>query len=56
MKDSHGRWGVIDYHGDIVMPCRFDDEVNFDKNGVAKVKDDGKEYFINTKGEKVEIE
>ena len=55
MKDSHGRWGVIDCHGDIVVPCKFDDEVTFDKNGVAKVKKDGEEYFINTKGERVEI-
>lgn len=55
MKDTHGRWGVIDSHGDIVMSCRFDDEVKFDENGVAKVKEDGKEYFINTQGEKVEI-
>lgn len=55
MKDSHGRWGVIDCHGEIVVPCIFDDEVNFDKNGVAKVKKDGEEYYINTKGERVEI-
>lgn len=55
MKDSHGRWGVIDCHGDIVVPCKFDDEVPFDKNGVAKVKKDGEDYFINTKGERVEI-
>lgn len=55
MKDSHGRWGVIDCHGDIVVPCKFDDEVDFDKNGVAQVKKDGGEYFINTKGERVEI-
>ena len=37
------------------MPCKFDDEVTFDKNGVAKVKKDGEVYFINTKGERVEI-
>lgn len=55
MKDSHGRWGVIDCHGDIVVPCKFDDKVTFDINGVAKVKKDGEEYFINTKGERVEI-
>ena len=47
--------GVIDCHGDIVVPCKFDDEVAFDKNGVAKVKKDGEGYFINTKGERVEI-
>ena len=55
MKDSHGRWGVIDCRGDIVVPCKFDDKVTFDINGVAKVKKDGEEYFINTKGERVEI-
>lgn len=55
MKDSHGRWGVIDCHGDIVVPCKFDDKVTFDINGVAKVKKDGEEYYINTKGERVEI-
>lgn len=55
MKDSHGRWGVIDCHGDIVVPCKFDNEVAFDKNGVAKVEKDSEEYFINTKGERVEI-
>lgn len=55
MKDSHGRWGVIDCHGDIVVPCKFDDKVTFDINGVAKVKKDGEEYFINTKGERAEI-
>lgn len=29
--------------------------INNFQNGFAKVKKDGEEYFINTKGEKVEI-
>lgn len=31
------------------------DHINNLQNGFAKVKKDGEEYFINTKGEKVEI-
>ncbi len=53
MRDDNERWGVIDCHGEIVVPCEYDDNVIFDKNGIAKVKKDGKEYRINTKGERV---
>lgn len=37
-----------------IVPVLYDYINNF-QNGFAKVKKDGEEYFINTKGEKVEI-
>lgn len=51
MRDDHGRWGALDCNGAVVVHCKYDDEVLFDKSSVARVKKDGKEYTINTKGE-----
>jgi hypothetical protein len=47
-----GSWGYADLSGNIVIPLRFDFAGDFD-NGLARVSQGGKYFFINRKGEKI---
>ena len=48
-----GKWGFIVGTGDILIECIYDNAESF-LNGKAKVKKDGKEFFINTNGKCIE--
>ena len=50
MKDSNGKWGAIDAKGKVVIPCQYDRWFSFNKEGIANVKKDGKEFKIDTNG------
>ncbi|MBV9217612.1 MAG: WG repeat-containing protein [Acidobacteria bacterium] len=45
----HGWHGFIDSHGNEVIPARYD-SVEYFKNGKAKVKKDGREFYIDRDG------
>lgn len=49
-KDNE-KWGYIDHSGDTVIPCKFDKAYSFEKNGTAKVVQNGKEFRIYKNGE-----
>lgn len=38
MEDISGHWGAIDYQGNEIIPCKYDSQVIFDKNGIAEVE------------------
>jgi hypothetical protein len=48
-----GKYGFINSDAEIVIQPQFDDTDVIFKNGSVKVKKDGNEYMINTKGEKI---
>jgi hypothetical protein len=49
-----GKWGFVDNKGTLVVPLIYDGVVNgFNSEGLAKVKLNGEEFFINKSGEKV---
>lgn len=45
-----GKWGYVDETGKLVIPIIYEDVTSFE-NGKAYVKKDGKEGYINKKGE-----
>ncbi|MCB9197515.1 MAG: WG repeat-containing protein [Flavobacteriales bacterium] len=45
-----GKWGFVDIRGELVIPMLFDNAQNFDKRGQAKVEQNGREFYIDTKG------
>lgn len=47
-----GKWGYSDLNGNIVIPVIFDWVGSF-QNGKAKVKSEGREFFINKLGKEV---
>ena len=53
MRGHNGKWGAIDANGQVVIPCEYDSFIVFDENGVDRVKKDGEEFLINTKGERL---
>ena len=53
MKDYNGKWGAIDAKGQVVIPCEYDSLIVFDESGVDTVSNDGEEFLINTKGERL---
>lgn len=48
-----GKWGFVDENGKIIAPLIYDDVESFNSNGMAKVKLNGEEFFINKLGERV---
>lgn len=52
--DDDDYYGYVDKEGTIVIPCKYDDADDFE-NGVAQVELNDREFFINTDGEKVDI-
>lgn len=53
MKDAQDKWGAIDSKGNVVIPCKYDSLVVFDKDGKAEVELDGKELVIDINGNQV---
>ena len=55
-EHTKGKFGIIDIDGKIIVPPIYDEIVgdDFFIDGIAKVKKDGKEFKINTKGEVIE--
>ena len=56
-KDAEGprnyRYGVIDSTGSVVVPCSYK-YVNNMENGFISINDNGKEWYVNKKGEKID--
>ncbi|WP_027727241.1 WG repeat-containing protein [Treponema sp. C6A8] len=48
-----GKWGFINYNGDIKIPCIYKNETDF-INGIALVDDGYESYYINTEQKKVQ--
>lgn len=46
-----GKWGFIDTEGRMVIKAEFERAYSF-KNGKAKVRKDGENFYINHRGEK----
>ncbi len=51
-KDFNGKWGYIDSTGTFVIEAKYDQAEDF-AEGLALVKSDSQQYFINRKGETV---
>lgn len=52
-EDDNGlKYGCINQNADFVVPCIYDDVVNFKKNGIAIVKYNQRVYVIDTFGNK----
>jgi hypothetical protein len=51
-EEYNGLYGFVDKNGEEVIPCQFTYSDQF-YEGKARVKKDGKKYYINTKGETV---
>jgi hypothetical protein len=52
---KNGKWGFIDKNGNEVLPFRYEHTVmrpSF-KKGVARVKLNGREFYIDKKGNEV---
>jgi len=47
-----GKWGYIDNEGNEIISLKYDKAESF-KNGKAKVKLNGEDFYINTKGERI---
>lgn len=47
-----GKWGFIDYDGNIVIPCIYKTETDF-VDGIAFVNDGHESYYINGNGKKI---
>jgi hypothetical protein len=47
------RWGLVDRTGQVVIQPTFDWIYDFNENGIAKVKIDGQEYYMNKQGKRV---
>jgi hypothetical protein len=47
-----GKWGYADVSGNVVLPLRFNYAGDFE-NGMARVSQGGKYFFINRKGERI---
>jgi hypothetical protein len=48
-----GKWGFADKQGKLVAPVIYDSVESFNREGKAKVKLNGEEFFINKLGEKI---
>lgn len=49
-----GKYGYVNMDGIEVIPLQFENAYNFEGGGLALVSFNGKSYYINQKGEKVE--
>ena len=51
---ENGRWGVIDYEGNELLPCKYNNPVCFSDGLAAVLSDDGETYrYIDIKGSSV---
>ncbi len=50
MRGQNGKWGAIDSMGKVVIPCIYDSLVDFDEDGLAKVKQNGEVFIIDKFG------
>ena len=46
---KNGKWGFVNKHGEIIIPCEYDDVGDFHE-GLARVQKDGKYGFIDKNG------
>ena len=49
--DTNGKYGFVDYNGNVVIDYKFDTAFSFNENDFALVEVNDKVGFINTKGE-----
>lgn len=50
MKRYNNKWGTINTQGQVVIPCEYDSQIVFDKNGFSRVRKDGEEFIIDVFG------
>ena len=50
MEGYNNKWGTINAQGQVVIPCEYDSQIVFDKNGFARVRKDGEEFTIDVFG------
>ena len=50
-KKENGLWGFVNSNQEIVVECKYDKVIEFNKSGYAGIKKDGKWGVINEKGE-----
>lgn len=48
-----GKWGYIDNTGTVVVPIIYDEALPFRDSGIASVKLNGEQFFINKQGKRV---
>lgn len=52
VKHRNGKWGIINKNGDILVPFKFEDANPFE-NGIALVKKDDEEFYIDSNAQKI---
>lgn len=50
MKGYNNKWGTIDAQGKVVIPCEYDSQIIFSKDGFGRVRKDGEEFIIDVFG------
>ena len=50
MKGYNNKWGTINTQGQVVIPCEYDSQIVFNKNGFGRVRKDGEEFTIDVFG------
>lgn len=50
IRGYNNKWGTINAQGQVVIPCEYDSQIVFDKNGFARVRKDGEEFTIDVFG------
>ena len=50
MRGKNNKWGAINAQGQVVIPCEYDSQIVFDKDGFDRVRKDGEEFIIDVFG------
>ena len=50
IRGYNNKWGTINAQGQVVIPCEYDSQIVFDKDGFDRVKKDGEEFTIDVFG------
>lgn len=50
IRGYNNKWGTINTQGQVVIPCEYDSQIVFDKDGFDRVRKDGEEFIIDVFG------
>ncbi len=50
IRGYNNKWGTINAQGQVVIPCEYDSQIVFDKDGFDRVRKDGEEFIIDVFG------
>ena len=50
IRGYNNKWGTINAQGQVVIPCEYDSQIVFDKDGFDRVRKDGEKFIIDVFG------